>query len=286
MSLVFYRRRNLGRGSVKGMREVLAGLGVSSVSFRTWLREANLPPATLIVRWGNTSTLRPQDRQAKVLNQAEAIHRVNDKKGFRMLLQTQAPGIVPTTIITLPTELLQPVVVRTATHSRGRNLWLVNTLEELVNVTSTLPDWYASEYIKKVAEYRVYVVNGRVATVAQKTPDNPDAVAWNVAQGGRFDVVRWGSWPLEVCRVAIEGFRHSGLDFGGVDVMVDETGRAYLIEINSAPSLPALSDGSVSYRQECIAKSFAYIYEKGNEWIEPSGYSNWRDVIHPAIWSE
>lgn len=286
MSLVFYRRRNLGRGSVKGMREVLAGLGVSSVSFRTWLREANLPPATLIVRWGNTSTLRPQDRQAKVLNQAEAIHRVNDKKGFRMLLQTQAPGIVPTTIITLPTELLQPVVVRTATHSRGRNLWLVNTLEELVNVTSTLPDWYASEYIKKVAEYRVYVVNGRVATVAQKTPDNPDAVAWNVAQGGRFDVVRWGSWPLEVCRVAIEGFRHSGLDFGGVDVMVDETGRAYLIEINSAPSLPALSDGSVSYRQECMAKSFAYIYEKGNEWIEPSGYSNWRDVIHPAIWSE
>ena len=203
-----------------------------------------------------------------------------------MLLQTQAPGIVPTTMVTLPTELSQPVVVRTATHSRGRNLWLVNTLEELVNVTSTLPDWYASEYIKKVAEYRVYVVNGRVATVAEKTPDNPGAVAWNVAQGGRFDVVRWGSWPLEVCRVAIEGFRYSGLDFGGVDVMVDEGGRAYLIEINSAPSLPALSDGSVSYRQECMAKSFAYIYEKGNEWIEPSGYSNWRDVIHPAIWSE
>jgi len=146
--------------------------------------------------------------------------------------------------------------------------------------------WYASELIDKVAEYRVYVVSGRVATVAEKTPDNPDAVAWNVAQGGRFDVVRWGSWPMEVVRVALEAFKYSGLDFGGVDVMVDRDGRAYVIEINSAPSLPLLSSGQVSYRQTCMAKTFAYIMQNGKEhFASPENYDHWSQVIHPAIQS-
>lgn len=173
--------------------------------------------------------------------------------------------------------------MRTATHSQGRNLWLVNSLEELVQVTSNLSDWYASEFIDKVAEYRAYVVNGKIATVAKKTPADPRQVAWNVAQGGRFDVVRWSEWPLEVCRVAIEAFKFSGLDFGGVDVMVDREGRAYVIEINSAPSLPSLSDGSVSYRQKCMAKCFKYIYDNGNDWMDTTTINRWQDVIHPAV---
>lgn len=121
---------------------------------------------------------------------------------------------------------------------------------------------------------------GRVITVAEKTPENPDAIAWNVAQGGRFDVVRWNNWNLEACRVAIEAMSYSGLDFGGVDVMVDREGRAYVIEINSAPSLPLLSDGSISYRHKVMAKGFKY----GRENIpEVTQYNHWSDVIHPAI---
>lgn len=144
--------------------------------------------------------------------------------------------------------------------------------------------WYASELINKVAEYRVYVMSGRVVTVAEKTPDDPSAVAWNVAQGGRFDVVNWGGWPLEVCRVALEAFKHSGLDFSGVDVMVDTEGKAYVIELNSAPSLPLLSNGSISYRQKCMAKAFKYIADNGKEHFNPpSRYDHWSDVIHPAI---
>lgn len=129
-------------------------------------------------------------------------------------------------------------------------------------------------------------MSGRIITVAQKTPEDPSAVAWNVAQGGRFDVVRWDSWPLEACRVALEAFALSGLDFSGVDVMMDAEGRAYVIELNSAPSLPFLSDGSISYRQKCMAKGFMYIAEHGKEHFDmPEQYNNWRDVIHPTIWS-
>lgn len=185
----------------------------------------------------------------------------------------------------------QQLVLRTRRHAQGRNLFVVNGLEGVLEVVNSRPSlfaegWYASKLINKVAEYRVYVVSGKVATVARKTPDDPTAVAWNVAQGGRFDVVNWGDWDMEACRVAIEAFNLSELDFGGVDVMVDEEGRAYVIEINSAPSLPLLSDGSVSYRQKCMAKTFMYIKDHGKDLLTNESYSGWRDVIHPAIQME
>lgn len=147
--------------------------------------------------------------------------------------------------------------------------------------------WYLSKFIDKHKEYRVYVFNGRVLTVAEKIPHDRNRVAWNVAQGGEFRVVRFDDWHLPSIQASVECMRNTGLDFGGVDVIVTQDGTPYVIEINSAPSLPFLSDGSISYRQQCMAKAFAYEYERmvpyNQRWLEPAGYNNWREVLHPAI---
>lgn len=298
--ILFLRSRKLGRGSTAGMSEWLNTQGISSypvlhesASSTLSLVSTTLGDGGLIVRWGCVASLPPQLRHWSVLNKSESIHRVNNKRAFRLLIQQTDQSLCPSTITELGgTNLIQwPLILRPATHAQGRNLWLVNGMEELLNVVSQRPvvfanGWYASEFIDKVAEYRVYVVNGRVATVARKTPADPSAVAWNVAQGGRFDVVPYSQWHIPACEVAIKAFSYSGLDFSGVDVMVDRDGRAYVIELNSAPSLPHLSDGSVSYRQTIMAKCFKYIHENGTE-LEPAVFNNgWRGVIHPAVRNE
>jgi len=303
--ITFLRRKGLGSGSIKGMSAYLNSCSPASVSVRMWrgptsavLRNDLMPTTSenvldstsLLIRWGCTS--RTGVSTSKQLNTSESIKRVNNKRGFRELLMHEDQTLIPCTLTSERAgSTTTPLVLRPSNHAQGRNLFVVNSLDELLNVVHERPQvfsngWYASELIDKVAEYRVYVVSGRVATVAEKTPDNPDAVAWNVAQGGRFDVVRWGSWPMEVVRVALEAFKYSGLDFGGVDVMVDRDGRAYVIEINSAPSLPLLSSGQVSYRQTCMAKTFAYIMQNGKEhFASPENYDHWSQVIHPAIQS-
>jgi hypothetical protein len=84
--------------------------------------------------------------------------------------------------------------------------------------------------------------------------------------------------------VAIAGFNLSGLDFGGVDIMVDAGGEATILEINSAPSLTS------PYRQSCMAKAFDYIVLNGKGSISvphPRAMSyTWKDYIHPAISTE
>lgn len=311
--ITFLRRKKLGAGSLRGMAFELNGLSgtprslsvIKSIGEHASILRNDklgnswtlLESSTLLIRWGCTSTTNvPLDKQ---VNPSRAIKQVGDKKGTRKLLREMDPTLIPTTITSddrsysdaLITTGVQ-LILRPSTHAQGRNLFVCNNLQEVVDVVRSKPQtfaggWYASELINKVAEYRVYVVSGRVATVARKTPDDPNAVAWNVAQGGRFDVVRWGDWPLEVCRVAVEAFKHvDGLDFSGVDVMVDEEGKAYVIELNSAPSLPLLSDGSVSYRQKCMAKCFKHMESQGKERMDYQHEQGWRGYIHPAVQGE
>lgn len=262
------RRRGLGRTSARTISEL------SKTGIQVFRNDKRLPEADIVFRWGCTSNV-----QAKtIVNQAKAIHLASDKTAYRRLLQPKE--LCPATWFS-PNEagIQYPVVVRPQHHHQGRNLFVCNDRAELDRAWARCgPGGYISELINKVAEYRVFVVSGRVACVASKTPGNPNDVAWNVFQGGKFDNVNWGAWPLRVVRVAVEGFALSGLDFGGVDIMVDAEGEAYILEVNSAPSLTS------PYRQSCMAKAFDYIVQNGKALIplvdEKGGY---RKFIHPAV---
>jgi len=275
---VVLRRRKLGLGSCNGIKQF-------SKEGITWVRnDRPIPQAEYTFRWGCTSNI---PNNTIVVNEAKAIHYVADKRQFR--IDTAAKNLAPRSWGSYAEfidqhdgarQLQQSVVVRRATHHQGRFLNLCSTVEELVIACRQYGEgnYYISEYIPKVAEFRVFIVQGRVVWVAQKTPANPDAVAWNVAQGGRFDNVRFDQWPLRAIRVAREAFLLSGLDFGGVDVMVDADNKPYVLEINSAPSQTS------PYRQECTAKAFDYIVKHGKAPIniiqERGGYTKF---IHPAI---
>lgn len=293
--ITFFRRKKLGAGSTRGMVAFMEGKQPYQISaikydgtYASIIRNDKLDHVDTdwLVRWGcTTATSVPV---AKQLNISEGIHLVSNKLEMRKILHFQNESLIPSTIWHGNfSHAKYPLVVRPKIHAQGKHLWVVNNEEQLQDClvdNDVLHDgWYASEFIDKVAEYRVYVVSGRVATVARKTPADPSAVAWNVAQGGSFDVVPWGQWPMEAIRVAIEAFKYSLLDFSGVDVMVDAAGRAYVIELNSAPSLPGLSDGSISYRQKCMAKYFSWVNDHGKEHLSVDGYDSWKQVIHPAI---
>lgn len=290
MSTVILRRPKLGRTSARSIA-LRAEHPMTVIRHDLMHRRRYLPviPQTdLLIRWGCTADFPGNPRTT--LNTSRSIHEVNDKRGFRMKLMRECPEIVPRSWDNLQDYLPErdqypTVIVRPQRHAQGRRLHLCNDRHEVARWCNRYNGgYYIQELINKVAEYRVFIVQGRVASVAQKTPGNPQDVAWNVARGGRFDNVRFDNWPLKAVKVAIQAFNQSSLDFGGVDVMTDEQGNAYVIEINSAPSLPNNADGTPTYRQLCMTKCFDYIIDNGKERIplveERGGYLKF---IHPAI---
>lgn len=279
---ILLRRRKLGNGSCKGIK------AASTADF-TILRNDNMAafPDDLtyalcyVFRWGCTSSL-PEREGVKVVNTAKSIHWCSNKRQGR--LDMQSAGVsVPKTYFN-EREFLEcgpgMYVVRKAQHAQGRDLFCGPPAAALTQFLNWGASGYISELIRKVAEYRVMVVQNRVAWVARKTPADPSAIAWNVALGGRFDNVRWGDWPMAVIKEALAAAKVSGCDFCGVDVMVDADGKAYVLEVNSAPSQTS------AYRQACVAKCFDYIVTKGKDHFkEPERVRSWKDVIHSSIWS-
>lgn len=266
------RRKKLGRTSCREISRL------SATGIKVFRNDVDLPPGELVFRWGCTSNV-PSD---KIVNNADAIHLVSDKTAFRRLLDTH--DLCPITYFENGwiNGIPFPCIVRPRNHAQGRKLYVCRTNVDLKQAIEKCgPGWYASEIIDKVAEYRVFVVSGRATCVASKTPANPQAIAWNVARGGRFDNVQWKNWPLKVVKTAIEAFKLSGLDFGGMDIMVDAQGETYVLEINAAPSLTS------PYRQRCMARAFDYIVRNGKAMIplieEKGGY---RKFIHPAVCAE
>lgn len=259
------RRRKLGKTSCDAI------VAKSTSGILTFRNDAPTPHGNFVFRWGCTSTV---DSEV-IVNEAEAIHRVSDKRRFRAILDKE--NLCPKTW-TKPEEADYPCIVRPPFHHQGRDLYVCQDIAEVKAALKRCPGGYINRFIDKVAEFRVFVVSGKVVCVARKYPNKDAGVAWNVAQGGRFENVRWSLWPIKAIKASLKAFELSKLDFGGVDVMVDANEDPYVLEINSAPSL------TCGYRQACFAKAFDYIVKNGKEHIanNPARKSYGR-FIHPAI---
>ena len=277
---MFYilRRRGLGLGSTKAIKEL-------SQHYITIVRKDKLPEFNeddVVLRWGCTSiALTPQ--LTITLNKRVAISIANKKSLFRKILQEHVPEIVPKTWFDyLDPNITYPCVLRPATHAQGKHLILCkdfNDLRIFTQYNTKYTNYYISEYIPKVAEYRVCFIQGLVAWVANKIPKDPQAIAWNVAQGSKFENMHWKAWPITVIEAAYKAYKLSGLYLGGVDVMVDKDGRSYILEINSAPSHTS------PYRKQCTTKCIDYgITYKNFAHLPPDeNFKKYGKWIHPAL---
>lgn len=280
MSNILLRRRKLGRTSC---REISARTDIITVR-----NDKRIPEdINYLFRWGCTTACDAKH----TINKAEAISLANDKKATRLLLaplRNKNKPIIPQTWgsyeeYNWSEYFPMPVILRKTHHAQGRSLYYfhpeIDGDDGIIELCTKFGEgnYYISEYIAKEAEYRIFIVQNRIVWVTKKTPANPNDIAWNVAQGGRFDNVLWNEWPLKACRIALMATEAIGLDFGGVDVM--QKGKDfYILEVNSAPSMTS------EYRQTTTAKAFKYIIDNGKQHFPtPEKINSYKDCIHPCL---
>lgn len=281
MKINILRRRKLGAVSTNGITFWLSKLLPDDEIkvVRNWLEEAD---GHLIFRWGCTSTT----KRAEIFNYASNIHRITNKPGFRKHLIDNGVQC-PETFFSkedahffLLANHEARLIGRKEYHAQGRNAKIINDKYDLSRDNSSA---YWSEILDKQQEFRVFCVNGRVACVAEKIPEDKSVILWNRARtGAPFINVRWGNWSMDVIKEALKVHQLSELHHEGVDIMLVD-GRPYVLETNSAPSLTS------EYRHKCFAKAFydTIIKIKNDEFEVfpmPTRFRNWKDVIHPSVW--
>lgn len=191
-----------------------------------------LPKADgLLVRWDS----KVEVEVGREINKAAAVALSRNKRASRLILD----GLCPITWVDRG-SCRYPCVVRPRRHFGGHKFFLCNNREELNRATRLCGGpqrWYASEFIEKTDEFRVFVLNGEAFKVVRRYRRDADPlVPWNAHNGGLSRRIKPEHWPVGVAEIAEEATKRLGLDLAAVDV-ISKDGKNYVLEANTAPGL-------------------------------------------------
>lgn len=193
---------------------------------------------SVIIRWGTRENITANN--SIIYNKAGAIANATDKLISRQLFIKNDVS-APRLLNHIDDYNSGVVIARPYIHSKGKNLVVLNNKQELQNHWRN--GWYYSEFIDKVREFRVHVGHSKVLALMEKHNPNNGSIAWNRAQNDTEPFTRIKQAEaddqnlLSVLQEAIKAVNALGLDMGGVDVMLDKDGIAYVLEVNTAPTL-------------------------------------------------
>jgi len=222
-------------------RELANRLGIKSGS------EAPGVPIDILIRWGSSVGVGKAPR-IRTINRKEAVALAADK--FASLETMRKAGVVVPKVLRLNelahntiAEVLKkglklPVLARTAHHTRGRDILLCLQNRDLRRAIR----WgkqFLVEYIPTDREYRVHVFGESIIRTSQKVLMSKDEYLPYMRNDDHNHTFRNPRQNLTNAQntVAINAVRALGLDFGAVDLIISDDGNAYVLEVNTGPSL-------------------------------------------------
>jgi hypothetical protein len=132
-----------------------------------------------------------------------------------------------------------PVLFKKKISSRGRGIFIIREQEELDRFLKEKQpeDFFVENMISITRDVRILMIGNEIVGAVERrirTKDNHGYQGIGVKVTGRFEV------PEELKEKAREISKRSGSDFCGLDVVFDEQGKAWLLEVNISPQFVAL----------------------------------------------
>lgn len=207
-------------------------------------------PAKTVINWGSTE-VPIEVRKCRVLNPPNAIRIASNKLTFFQTVSRHNERLVP------PWTADHKVAMDWIGNNHticARTVLNGHSAAGLVVLDRNNPREFVraplyTRYVFKDEEYRVHIAMGEVIDIQRKVLRKEYAdrhqrreieINWKVRNlDNGFIYQKNNIHPAEsVTQVALEAMRHTGLDFGAVDVIWSrKDGRSYVLEINTAPGL-------------------------------------------------
>jgi tetrahydromethanopterin:alpha-L-glutamate ligase len=183
-----------------------------------------------------------------VYNDGRAIERSVDKGMTSFLLHRAGLPTPPTWVLRNAEEALaiaeaelkngHQLISKPLFGSQGEGIRRLEKTTDLIWLASSRGVYYLQRFVHcsggGFSDHRVFVINGQAVAAMRRR-----GKSWlnNVAQGASCEWIDVGS---EMARLAIEATRTLGMDYSGVDIMLDKEGRYTIIEVNSIPAWKGL----------------------------------------------
>ena len=193
---------------------------------------------SVIIRWGTREDIKASN--SIIYNNTKAIANATNKLVSRQLFAEK--GVNAPRLLNHIDDYKDGIIIaRPFVHSKGKNFVVLNNKQELQDHWRN--GWYYSEFVDKTREFRIHVGHSKVIAVMEKHNPKNGSTAWNRAINDTEPFTRISQTQsdeqnlLSVMQEAIKAVNTLGLDMGGVDVMLDKNNIAYVLEVNTAPTL-------------------------------------------------
>lgn len=201
-----------------------------------------------VINWGS-SQVSPEVAKCNIINKPEVVRIASNKLDFFRKVSEHNNDILP------PWTVDQAEAIRWCAEGKvvvARTILNGHSGSGIVIMDRDHPDGFVraplyTEYVKKTEEYRIHVVGNEIIdqqrkVLSKQKADSGDDINWkirNLANGFIYQRENIRP-PDEVRTAAIEAIRHSGLDFGAVDIVYNDKRKgvkAFVLEVNTAPGL-------------------------------------------------
>ncbi len=194
-----------------------------------------------------------------VYNDSKAIERTVDKAMTSFLLLQNGIATPKTwvcesrhqahAIIKQNSELNHQLVIKPLFGSQGAGVRLVENSLPLPGDKFVDGVFYLQQFIKSPSDYRVFVVNNQAIAAMKRSGDT-----WlhNVAQGAQCEA----NDEVDVLKIALQAALALDIAYCGVDVIRDEHGKLFVLEVNSIPAWRGLQSVTKINIAQVIASDF------------------------------
>lgn len=139
-------------------------------------------------------------------------------------------------------NLQYPLVMKTTNTGKGKNIFLVHSNEEVMDICQRLEKDIESFVLQEIIDYkhdlRVLVCGNEVLGCMKRIPKSGDFRA-NFSLGGRVEVFEASS---EIKDLAIKATQACELDIAGVDILVEKnTENLWVLEANRTPGIEGIT---------------------------------------------
>jgi len=231
---------------------------------------------SLLVNFAKEKRIRIVDK----IYEKSHIIRLPIAKALEVKLLSQAGVVLPKTFFAKLSEIKQkapelygfPFVIKGTTGKQGHAVWSPRNNEELEKLYQELKGkekegkrFLAQEFIDASQRNRVFVVGGKaIAAITRPTRWRRRFIAkvnGEFPEGKREALM---PIPEEDVNLAIAAASALDVDIGGVDIIhEDATGKAYVLEVNSAPRWDSITkDTGVNVEREILLYLESIMSEK------------------------
>ena len=150
---------------------------------------------------------------------------------YKVFLKNNIP--IPDTLITSNTEMVRrvvetkPMLIKPYQGSYGDGIRLLEKEDGLEDFKDLKYQFLVQEVLPNKTDYRVLVLNGKSYGVMRKKAGGNNFVS-NFSKGGSIEYLR----DEKIEDLAIRATEVIGLDYAGVDIMLNSKGEPLVLEVN------------------------------------------------------